>query len=301
MAMTKILKYLFAAALLLVGNTLLAQTKDKPLFTFGIMADVQYADQDNAGTRHYRRSPKKLAEAVDSFNRHIPAFVLSLGDYIDKNFSSYDTLNPITARLTMHLYHALGNHEFSVSDNEKEKVLQKENLEKPYYSFEKSNWRFMIINGNDVSLHAHSKGSAKYKEAEALLQQLKADSLRQAQTWNGAVGKEQLAWLEKELATAQKKNQKVIMAAHFPLYPDGATELLWNTKEVRALIEKYPCVFAYFNGHVHKSQYFFEKGVHYVSFRGMVELEDNAFAVVTAYPNRLEIKGFGKEVSRKLE
>lgn len=299
--MARIFKCLFAVTLLLATNAVFAQAKDKPLFTFGVMADVQYADQDNAGTRYYRLSPKKLAEAVDSFNRYKVSFVLSLGDFIDKNFSSYDTLNPITARLNMHLYHALGNHEFSVNDNEKGKVLEKENLQKPYYSFEKSNWRFVIINGNDVSLHAHSKGSPAYKEAEALLQQLKADSLRQAQTWNGAVGKEQLEWLEKELATAQKKKQKVIIACHFPLYPDGATELLWNAKEVRALIKKYPCVVAYLNGHVHKSQYFFEKGVHYVSFCGMVELGDNAFALVTAYSNRLEIKGFGKELSRTLK
>ena len=299
--MVTIFKCLLAASLLLTGNGVFAQVKDGPLFTFGVMADVQYADQENAGTRHYRLSPKKLAEAVDSFNRHKPQFVLSLGDYIDKNFSSYDTLNPITARLTMHLYHTLGNHEFSVNDNEKEKVLQKENLAKPCYSFEKANWRFVIINGNDVSLHAHTKGSLGYKEAENLLQKLKADSLRQAQTWNGAVGKEQLAWLEKELAAAQQKKQKVIMACHFPLYPDGASELLWNAKELRALIERYPCVFAYLNGHVHKSQYFFEKGVHYVSFRGMVELEDNSFAMVTVYPNSLEIKGFGKELSRTLK
>ena len=133
------------------------------------------------------------------------------------------------------------------------------------------------------------------------MQKLKTENLPQAQTWNGALGKEQVAWLEKELATAQQKKQKVIMACHFPLYPDGASELLWNAKEVRALIERYPCVFAYLNGHVHKSQYFVEKGVHYVSFRGMVELEDNAFALVTAYPNRLEIKGLGKELSRTLE
>ena len=179
--------------------------------------------------------------------------------------------------------------------------MQKESLKQPYYSFEKNNWRFIIINGNDVSLHAHTRGSDKYKEAEVMLQQLKKDSLRQAQTWNGAVGKEQLAWVEKELATAQQKKQKVIMAGHFPLYPDGATELLWNAKEIRALIEKYSCVFAFFNGHVHKSQYFFEKGVHYVSFRGMVELEDNAFALVNAYETGLEIKGFGKEITRKLE
>jgi manganese-dependent ADP-ribose/CDP-alcohol diphosphatase len=299
--MIRRLAYILTLALLLASHLIFAQTKDKPLFTFGIITDVQYADQDNAGTRHYRLSPKKLAEAVDSFNLYKPQFVLSLGDYIDKNFSSYDTLNPITERLTMHLYHTLGNHEFSVNDNEKERVLQKENLEKPYYSFEKNNWRFVIINGNDVSLHAHIKGSSEYKEAEALLVKLKADSLRQAQTWNGAIGKEQLEWLEKELLAAQNKKQKVIMACHFPLYPDGATELLWNAKEIRALIEKYRCVFAYVNGHVHKSQYFFEKGVHYVSFRGMVELDDNAFAMITVYPDRLEIKGFGKELSHTLK
>jgi manganese-dependent ADP-ribose/CDP-alcohol diphosphatase len=299
--MTRLFKFMFASALLLAGNVLFAQAKGKQLFTFGVIADVQYADQDNAGTRHYRLSPKKLAEAVDSFNRLKPQFVLSLGDYIDKNFSSYDTLNPITARLSMQFYHTLGNHEFSVNDNEKEKVLQKENLQQPYYSFEKANWRFVIINGNDVSLHAHSKGSVEYKEAEALLQKLKADSQRQAQTWNGAVGKEQLAWLEKELKAAQGKKQKVVLGCHFPLYPDGATELLWNAKEVRAMIERYPCVFAYLNGHVHKSQYFFEKGLHYVSFRGMVEMDDNAFALVTVYRDRLEIKGFGKEQSRTLE
>jgi predicted phosphodiesterase len=295
-----LVKHFFVVAIVFICSPVFSQVKDKPLFTFGIIADVQYANQDNAGTRYYRLSPQKFAAAVDSFNHHKVDFIINLGDYIDKQMSSYDTLNQIAARLTMPQYHVLGNHEFSVNDNEKDSVLMKENLKKPYYSFVKKKWRFIMVNGNDVSLHAHAKESNGYKEAEVLLKQLKADGLPQAQTWNGAIGKEQLAWLKNELASAQKKKEKVIIANHFPLYPGGASELLWNAKEVRALIENYSCAFAYFNGHVHKSQYFLEKGVHYVSFRGMVELEENAYAIVTVYKDHLEIKGYGKEVSRTL-
>jgi predicted phosphodiesterase len=293
-------KYLITAAFLLIGNLVFSQSKDEPLFTFGVIADVQYADQENAGTRHYRLSPKKLSQAVDSFNLNKVAFVLSLGDYIDKNFSSYDTLNLITARLIMPLYHALGNHEFSVNDDEKEKILQKEKLSKPYYSFVKNNWRFIITNGNDISLHGSIKNSEQYKEADALLKQLKSEGLPNAQSWNGAIGKAQMTWLKNELETAKRKGEKVVVAGHFPLYPDEATELLWNAREIRTLLESHPAVFAYFNGHVHKSQYFTKTGVHYVSFRGMVELEDNAYAIVTVYKDHLEIKGYDKEVSRIL-
>ncbi len=294
------LKHLFVFLLLIPGFFSSSQNKEKPLFTFGIIADVQYADQPNSGTRHYRLSPKKFSESVDSFNHYKVDFILSLGDYIDKNLGSYDTLNPIAARLTMPLYFVLGNHEFSVNDNEKDQVLKKENLKKPYYSFVKKNWRFIVTNGNDVSLYAYTKENEKYKEADTLLKQLKAQKLPQAQTWNGAIGKEQLLWLEKEIKEAEKKKQHVIITSHFPLYPDEASELLWNAREVRTLIERYPNVFAYLNGHVHKSQYFLQNGKHYISFRGMVELEDNAFAIVNVYKDRLEIKGLGKEVSRTL-
>lgn len=299
--LSKMIKQLFIIGLAIICYSGFSQAKEKPLFTFGIVADVQYADQDNSGTRHYRLSPKKFSEAVDSFNLHKVDFILSLGDYIDKNLGSYDTLNPIRARLKMPFYHILGNHEFSVNEDEKKEVLKKESLDAPYYSFVKKNWRFIIVNGNDVSLHGNTKDSKKYTEADSLLKQLKAQGLPQAQTWNGAIGKEQLLWLQNELKVAQKKKENVIITNHFPLYPDGASELLWNAKEVRELIESYSNVFAYLNGHVHKSQYFAENGMHYVSFRGMVELEDNAFSIVAVYKDRLEIKGYGKEVSRSLK
>jgi hypothetical protein len=36
------------------------KTADKPLFTFGLIADVQYADCMHEGERYYRSSVKKL-------------------------------------------------------------------------------------------------------------------------------------------------------------------------------------------------------------------------------------------------
>jgi manganese-dependent ADP-ribose/CDP-alcohol diphosphatase len=192
MIIFRALKPLIAIALLLVFNSSFSQVKDRALFTFGVVADVQYADQDNAGTRHYRSSLQKFAEAVKVFNQQKVDFVLSLGDFIDKNFSSYDTLNVIAKGLKKPLHHVLGNHEFSVNDEEKEKILEKENLKKPFYSFAKNKWRFIILNGNDISLFANRKGTIKYEAADDLLKKLKAEGLRNAQTWNGAIGTEQL-------------------------------------------------------------------------------------------------------------
>jgi len=75
----------------------------------------------------------------------------------------------------------------------------------------------------------------------------------------------------------------------------------WNSPEIRKIIEAYPNVKAYLNGHVHVSQYFLKNDVHYVSFKGMVEKEENAFAVVSVFNDHLKMKGYGKEVDRTLK
>lgn len=296
------LAYSAAIVLTLLIHDLSAQDRAEPLFTFGVIADVQYADRDNAGTRHYRSSPAKLAAAVGVFNQQKPDFVISLGDFINNDFHSYDTLNALAGRLRMPLYHVLGNHDFA---GEKEKILSTLDLKAPYYSFVKKKWRFIILDGNDVSLYANKAGSEKHRQAARLYQKLQDEGAPNAYDWNGAVGEEQLEWLRRELAIARKKKEKVVVACHFPLYPDDVPELLWNAKEVRTLIESFPNVVAYFNGHVHVSQYFLQNHVHYVTFRGMVEEEENAFAIVSVFEDRLEdrleIKGYGKEVSRVLE
>lgn len=296
-----ICKFLLLWCLLLAGSNLFSQTNHEALFKFGVIADVQYADRKDHGTRYYRSSLNKLAEAVDVFNEEKVDFVVSLGDFINDNYKSFDTLTSITDKLEMPLYHVVGNHDFAVDDDEKGKVLHTLKLKNDYYSFEKKNWRFIILNGNDISLIANAEGSSEYKEAKKIFNELKAEGAPNAKPWNGTLSRDQLSWMKKELLKAEKKNQRVIVLCHFPLYPKGSAKILWDSSEIRNIIEAYPNVIAYLNGHVHESQYFLKNDVNYVSFRGMVEKDENAFAIISVLKDHLEIKGYGKEVDRILK
>jgi alkaline phosphatase len=50
---------------------------------FGLVTDLHYADKPPAGTRHYRETLAKLAEAAGQFKKGKPDFVVELGDLID--------------------------------------------------------------------------------------------------------------------------------------------------------------------------------------------------------------------------
>ena len=49
----------------------------------GLVTDLHYADKPPRGSRHYRETPDKLAEAAEHFGKHEPAFIVELGDFID--------------------------------------------------------------------------------------------------------------------------------------------------------------------------------------------------------------------------
>src|SRR3954466_15736768 len=54
----------------------------RPKVRFGLITDLHYADRPPAGTRHYRETPAKLAEAARHFAEARPDFVVELGDLI---------------------------------------------------------------------------------------------------------------------------------------------------------------------------------------------------------------------------
>ncbi|MFM9952495.1 MAG: twin-arginine translocation signal domain-containing protein, partial [Opitutaceae bacterium] len=53
-------------------------------FEIGLVADAQFADIDDKGTRFYRNSLKKLGDAVEHFNGRNLDFCAHLGDLIDR-------------------------------------------------------------------------------------------------------------------------------------------------------------------------------------------------------------------------
>jgi predicted phosphodiesterase len=264
-------------------------------FSFGAIADCQYCSGPNRGSRHYSSSAKKLHQCVRELNSHDLKFVIHLGDFIDRDYASFDKVLPIYQSLKMPAYHALGNHDFDVADKWKAKVPERMGMKSKYYDFSIEDWRFIVLDGNDVSFHAYPKDSSEYREAEVYYRENKIRSPR----WNGAVGEKQLTWMKEVLKGAEKKGEKVVLYCHFPVYPADPHNL-WNAKEVISILETFSCVKAYINGHNHKGKYGQKNGIHYLTLKGMVETESNAYSIIGIFQDRIKVIGYGRESDRIL-
>ena len=88
-------KFLKITLPLTLTGGLQAKSVGKPELSFGVIADPQYADQPAGGSRYYRESVGKLKESVNQLNKQSLDFVVTLGDVIDKDIKSFDTMMPI--------------------------------------------------------------------------------------------------------------------------------------------------------------------------------------------------------------
>ncbi|MDA0766395.1 MAG: metallophosphoesterase [Verrucomicrobia bacterium] len=286
---------------LTVAGHLRAEPAETPELLFGVIADPQYADQNARGSRFYRNSPGKLKTAIEDLNKEPLKFVVTLGDIIDNKLKSFGDIMPLYENLRAPRRFILGNHDFAVDDVDKDKILPALNMEKPYSREDHGKWAFLYLDGTDISTWRQPKDDPRTAEASALLKKLAAEKLPQAQSWNAAIGAEQMAWIKKELETAKAAGQRVIVFNHFPVIPANAGHNLWNDRELVALFEQYDHIAAYMNGHNHAGNYGTHHGCHYVNFKGMVETSDKtAYGIVRCYPDRLEIDGFGNEPDRNL-
>jgi len=273
-----------------------------PLFSqvkIGVFADCQYCDYETAGSRFYRNSLSKLEDCITQFNRDEEIeFVVGLGDLIDRDFASFDKVNPILSKSKKPVFQVIGNHDLAVDKEVLEQVPAKINLTETWYSFTKNDWHFIFLNGNDITFHSNNPEIVK--QAAEITDKLKKEGKPNLHEWNGGIGQNQLKWLENELQNAKAKNLKVTVFCHYPLLPFEA-HALWNSEEVLAVLTKYDGIKIYMNGHNHSGNYVFQNGIHFVNLKGMVETEnENAFSVITFSDKRIEIEGFGREESRSL-
>jgi predicted phosphodiesterase len=223
-------------------------------------------------------------------------FVVHLGDFIEREFSSFDVLNPIYDQLTMPKYHVLGNHDYSVADGKREDVPHKMGMSSRYYDFEVNGWRFIVLDGNDISYHAYPKGSEEYAEADEYYIQNNIQSPK----WNGAIGTKQFSWLQTVLDKATHNKENVLLYCHFPVYPENPHNL-WNADTIIRMIEAYPCVKAYINGHNHEGNYGTKTGIHFLTLKGMVDTVRTSYAVIGIKDDCIEVTGFGREESRTMK
>jgi predicted phosphodiesterase len=266
----------------------------------GVFADCQYCDCETAGSRFYRNSTAKLESCMEYFNSDDKIeFIVNLGDLIDRDFESFETMKPIMEKSKKTIYSVIGNHDLSVEKSLFEEVPGKLNLAKTWYSFSKDDWHFIFLNGNDITFH--SNNAEIVNQAKEITEKLKLEGKPNFHDWNGGIGKAQLKWLEKELKKAQNKKHKVAVFCHYPLLPFEA-HALWNSEEVLEILEKQGNVKIYLNGHNHRGNYAFQNGIHFVNLKGMVETEnENAFSTIHFNDKQIEIEGFGREVNRILK
>ena len=91
-------------------------TSETADISFGLTADLHYADKGNWNTRFYRESDEKLRECIDKFNSLKPDFIVELGDFVDKaekeiEFEYLRTINGIFNEFEGERHYVLGNHD----------------------------------------------------------------------------------------------------------------------------------------------------------------------------------------------
>ena len=273
-----------------------------PLFRFGVVADPQYADLEPNLTlnRYPANSLAKLREAIEEFNRHELAFVVTLGDIIDREWKSFDAILPVYETLRHPKHFLLGNHDFAIAPEHLRAVSTRVGMPSAYYDFGHAGYRFIALDGNEISVFAPPEGDPRRDEARALMKALEASGATNGQRWNAAIGSTQYDWLVARLQQAKATGEKVVVMNHYPIFPDDSHNAL-NSDRMLALLAEHDHVIAYLNGHNHAGNFGAVDGTYFVNFKGMVDTEDsNAYAIVSVYEDRLDVTGFGRETSRSL-
>jgi manganese-dependent ADP-ribose/CDP-alcohol diphosphatase len=276
--------------------------QEKPLFQFGLLADVQYADKDTVGRRAYRDALPLLVECADDLADRDLAFIVQLGDIIDGRATLTESMIDLEKSLrpleeTGHpLLHVIGNHCLSVP---RAQLQQRLGLKESWYSQAQNGWRFVVLDSMALSIHGDSQQAGR--------EWLKAHPRKdhpQAYDWNGGFGAEQLAWLAAELATAAEQEERVAVFAHHPIHADASSpaHLAWDHAEALKLISASPASVAYFSGHDHAGGYTTHGDVHHWTLPAMLEARapSNAYAIVEVWPEHLIVRGEGDVTTRLL-
>ena len=276
---------------------------EKPLVTFGVVADAQYDRDTTVGVhgRRYHLAIERLSETISVFNeREDIAFTVSLGDIIDRNYLCFPDLKPVLSQSKVKIHYVYGNHDYVRPFDKKHQkaFFRMVGQDDSYYSFVKGGVRFIVMNDNEIALFSSKKGSVRWEQAKALYDDAVAKKVKYAKMYNGTVSQRQLKWLDRQLKRAERKKQKAIIMGHQPLAPEEQTCLLMNYHEVLKVIERHgDTVIAYLAGHEHKGGSAVIGPTAFITFKGMCEGQRNRFAIVSVYSDHLSVEGFGDQQS----
>ena len=274
---------LFLAAGAASPAAMLAATEEKPpLVRIGLLTDLHYADKPPAGTRHYRESLAKVAEAAQRFHREMTDVVVELGDFVDAA-ESVDTELAYLAQIDREYsacpgekHYVLGNH--CVDTLTKREFLQTVGQDESYYSFDFGGYHFVIL---DACFRSDGVAYGR----------------RNFQWTDPNIPQVQLAWLRENLADTTKP---AIVFVHQRLDVSDNYGVK-NAAAVRAVLKAADNVLAVFQGHYHRNDYKRIDRTHYCTLAAMVEgagAENNAYAAMDIFDNHMiRVRGFRKQES----
>lgn len=266
-----------------VASSSFLQAKDDDMsVSFGVITDLHYADKPPAGSRHYRETPDKLAEATEKFAAQKPSFVVELGDFIDAAASVETELgylkriNSDFAAISTNRHYVLGNH--CVDMLTKDEFLGGVEREKSYYSFDSGGIHFVVLDSCFRS-DGESYGRKNFQ-------------------WTDPnVPAAELDWLGEDLKSTSKP---IVVFAHQRLDVSNHYGVK-NAATVREVFEDSGNVLAVFQGHSHKNDLKVIGGIHYCTMVAMVEgkgSESNGYSLVKiGSGGTIEISGFRKQSS----
>ena len=249
----------------------MASSCNHTLIRFGIITDIHFSTENEPAAA--AKTAADLSACLECWQRNKVDFLMQLGDQImgsDRHKEEeFRQVSSILNTFPGTIYHVLGNHCLALTRQE---LMTAFGLQTPFYAFTIRGFRFIVLDGMDVS-------ALRIPETSEDCQTLAFFRARpELHDYCGAVGVQQQSWLKRELEEAKSAGERVIVVCHFPLLPettDPKHGLLWNHREIAELLASSPAVKACLSGHYHYGGYALHKGIHFVVLPAFVNRHEH--------------------------
>ena len=276
--------FLKGGALILTAGNILTDTvraeSSETRLKFGLVTDLHYADKPAAGSRYYRETPEKLAEAAAYFGKHAPTFVVELGDFIDAaktvatEMQYLKRINHDFAAICPQRHYVLGNH--CVYTLNKQEFLYGVEQAKSYYSFDVGEFHFVVLDS------CFRSDGTPYGR-------------RNFEWTDPNIPAAEIEWLKADLAATKKMT---VVFAHQRLDVSNHHGVK-NGADVRRVLEKSQKVTAVFQGHSHHNDLKEIGGIHYCTLAAMIEgsgPDNNGYSLVSVTGDgTIRVDGFRRQ------
>lgn len=263
-----------------VATKAAAADEQPPRIRVGLVTDMHYADKPAGGTRHYRDTLTKLAEAAKQFTADKTDFVVELGDFIDAadsveaELGYLQQVNKVFSGIAGPRHYVLGNH--CVDTLTKKEFLDGVGKKESFYAFDADGFHFVVLDA------CFNPDGSPYG--------------RRNSDWLDAnIPAAELDWLRADL---KKTDHHTIVFIHQRL-DEGGAYTVRNAADVRKILETSGKVHAVFQGHSHRNDHQEIAGIHYATLVAMVEgagPENSGFSTLELFASgAIKLNGFRKQ------